>query len=109
MTLVEILALGDPYALSINDWGDQGLRWVAWGPDSGTHVATALFDPQSLDVACLEIFDPEGIVWVWHDPRWQINVRGTAIDTVKALNTLGYLMQHTNLAINQEEDDNDPT
>jgi hypothetical protein len=103
MTLVEILALGDPQALSINDWGDQDLHYIAWGPDAETHVATALFDPKSLDVACLEIFDPEGITWVWRDPRWEINIQGTPIDTPKALNTLGYLMRHTNLA--QMEDD----
>ena len=105
MTLIEILALGNPQALSINDWGDQDLRYLAWGPDADTHVATALFDPETLDVACLEIFDPEGIVWVWRDPRWQINVKGTAIDTLKALNTLGYLMRHTNLAVDDQEEE----
>jgi hypothetical protein len=111
MTLVEILAIGYPQALSINDWGDQDLRYLAWGPDADTHVATALFDPKSLDVACLEIFDPEGVTWVWRDPRWSIDIRGTTVDTVKALSTLGYLMKHTNLAMSQEEeeDTDDPT
>jgi hypothetical protein len=103
MTLVEILALGNPQALSINDWGEEGLRYIAWGPDLETHVATALFDPKTLEVACLEIFDPEGIVWLWRDPRWSINIQGTAIDTLKALNTLGYLMRHTNLAQMEED------
>lgn len=103
MTLVEILAIGYPQALSINDWGEENLRYVAWGPDHETHVATALFDPKTLEVACLEIFDPEGIVWLWRDPRWSINIQGTAIDTVKALNTLGYLMRHTNLAQMEED------
>jgi len=106
MTLVEILALGNPQALSMNEWGEENLRYLAWGPDAETHAATALFDPNTLEIACLEIFDPEGIVWVWRDPRWSINIQGTPIDTVKALNTLGYLMKHTNLAeVNPDEED----
>lgn len=110
MTLVEILAIGYPQALALEPWGEQGLKYLAWGPTADTHVATALFDPQTLEVACLEIFDPEGVTWVWQPASSTVPVPGTAVDLIKAVNTLAYLMRSSELDLNTDtEDMNDPT
>jgi len=109
MTLVEILALGNPQALALKDWGQDGLKYLAWGPDNATHVATALFDPNSLQVQCLEIFDPEGLTWCWRDPSYPQDLPGTPVDTAKALSTLSYLMRGNDPILTPDEDDNDLT
>lgn len=109
MTLVEILALGNPQALALKDWGQDGLKYLAWGPDPETHVATALFDPGSLEVQCLEIFDPEGLTWCWRSDTYTIAIPGTPVDTTKALNTLAYLMRGNDPILTTDEEDNDPT
>lgn len=93
MMLGEIVAIGEPQYLALNDWGQDNLRYLALGTQQGVHVATAVFDRVSTQVRALEIFDPEGVTWVWLEPEFDIKLEGQRIDTVTALQSLAYLLK----------------
>ena len=93
MMLSEVVAAGEPQFLALDDWGQDALRYIALGNQQGTHVATAVFDRGTTAVMALEIFDPEGVTWVWLDPTFSINIEGRRIDTVTALQSLAYLLK----------------
>ena len=99
MMLSELVAMGEPQFLALDDWGQDSLRYLALGNQQGTHVATAVFDRTTTAVKALEIFDPEGLTWTWVDTDFNISLEGQRIDTVTALQSLAYLLKA----------DNDPT
>lgn len=96
MTLLEVLGMGTPHALALQPWGEAELKYLAIGPNPDTHVASVLFDPVSNQVQALELFDEEGLTFVWHDPEFTHRFPGTPIDEPQALNSLAYLMRATN-------------
>ena len=96
MMLNELVALGDPQYLALDDWGRDKLRYLALGNPEGLHVATIVFDPETVEVWALEIFDPEGLTWVWSKPASNIDLPGHPIDQVQAMQSLGYLLKANN-------------
>jgi hypothetical protein len=96
MMLSEVVAMGDPKFLALNDWGQDTLRYLALGNQGGTHVATAVFDRTTTVVKALEIFDPEGITWTWVDKDFVISLEGQRVDSVTALQSLSYLLKAEN-------------
>ena len=96
MMLLEIVSAGSPEYLALDDWGQDSLRYLALGNQDKTHVATVVFDPVSTEARALEIFDPEGITWVWIDPTLGIDIPGQRIDSVQALQSLSYLLKAPN-------------
>lgn len=94
--LNELVALGNPQYLALDDWGQDRLRYVALGNPQGQHVATIVFEPETVEVWALEIFDPEGLTWVWTKQGSGINLPGNPIDQVQAMQSLGYLLKATN-------------
>lgn len=97
--LSELVAMGEPQFLALDDWGQDNLRYLALGNSEGQHVATAVFDRGTTAVMALEIFDPEGVTWTWLDSEFNVSLEGQRIDTVTALQSLAYLLKA----------DNDPT
>jgi hypothetical protein len=95
MMLSEVVAMGEPQYLALDDWGQDQLRYLALGNAQGTHVATVLFDRATTEVQALEIFDPEGIIWVWHDEQFGSRLEGQKVDSVQALQSLAYLLKAT--------------
>ena len=93
MMLLEIVSAGSPEYLALDDWGQDKLRYLALGNQDKIHVATVVFDPESTEARALEIFDPEGITWVWIDPTLGIDIPGQRIDAVQALQSLSYLLK----------------
>jgi hypothetical protein len=93
MMLSEIVAVGEPQYLALDDWGQDQLRYLALGNSQGAHVATVLFDRETTSVQALEIFDPEGITWVWHDEQFGPRLEGQKVDAVQALQSLAYLLK----------------
>lgn len=93
MMLSEVVGVGSPQFLALDDWGRDSLRYLALGDPSGAHRATVVFDPTSTEVWALEIFDPEGFTWTWARPQSGIELEGKPIDTVQALVSLGYLLK----------------
>jgi hypothetical protein len=96
MMLLEVVSAGSPEYLALDDWGQDGLRYLALGTQEGSHVATVVFDPQTTEARALEIFDPEGIVWVWTDAKFTTDIPGQRIDSVQALQSLSYLLKAPN-------------
>ena len=96
MMLSEVVALGEPQYLALDDWGQDQLRYVALGNSEGLHTATAVFNPSTTEVVALEIFDPEGIVWVWTKQGEAIDIPGQRIETAQALQSLSYLLKAAN-------------
>ena len=96
MMLSEIVAVGDPQYLALDDWGRDSLRYVALGNPEGHHTATAVFDPETTEVYALEIFDvSDAVTWVWIKPDEAIDIPGSRIDAVQALQSLAYLLKAT--------------
>lgn len=95
MTLLEVLGQGSPRILALDDWGDQGLRCVALGDSTDSHRATVVFDRDSTQVMALEIMDPEGVTWVYQEPNLGVDIPGTPIDWVQALNLINQLLEDT--------------
>ena len=95
MMLSEVVAMGEPQYLALDDWGQDSLRYLALGNSAGTHVATVLFDRASTEVRALEIFDPEGITWTWVDKEFDLRLEGQKIDSLQALQSLAYLLKAT--------------
>jgi hypothetical protein len=94
MMLSEIVAVGDPQYLELNDWGQDSLRYIALGNRDGLHTATAVFDPDSTEVYALEIFDlSDAVTWVWIKADEAIDIPGSRIDAVQALQSLAYLLK----------------
>jgi hypothetical protein len=97
MMLSEIVAVGDPQYLALDDWGQRDLRYVALGNAQGVHTATVVFERESTEVYALEIFDlDESITWVWIKPQSGIDIPGSRIDSVQALQSLSYLLKDAN-------------
>ena len=97
MMLSEIVAVGDPQYLELNDWGQDSLRYIALGNPEGVHTATAVFDPDSTEVYALEIFDhSDSVTWVWIKPEESIDIPGSRIEAAQALQSLAYLLKATN-------------
>ena len=88
--LSEIVALGNPEYLALDDFSTEGLRWVALGRES-QHVCTAVFHKETTEVWALEIFDPEGIVWCWSRDT-SIALEGQQLTSEQAMQSLAYLM-----------------
>jgi hypothetical protein len=93
MMLSEVVAVGTPKYLALDDWGRDRLRYLALGDYQDRHRATVVFDPESTEVWALEIFDPEGFTWTWTRPQSGISLEGRALDTNQALISLGYLLK----------------
>jgi len=93
MMLSEVVAVGTPQYLALDDWGQDSLRYLALGNQEGAHVATVVFDPTSTEARALEIFDPEGVTWVWIDPSLAVDIPGQRIDSLQALQSLAYLLK----------------
>ena len=93
MMLSEVVAMGEPQFLALDDWGQDSLRYLALGNQAGVHVATVLFDRVSTEARALEIFDPEGITWTWVDPQFDVKLAGQPVDSVTALQSLAYLLK----------------
>lgn len=93
MMLSEVVAMGEPQFLALDDWGQDSLRYLALGNQSGTHVATVVFDRVTTEARALEIFDPEGITWTWVDTGFNIMLEGQRVDSVTALQSLAYLLK----------------
>lgn len=93
MMLTEVVAVGTPRYLALDDWGLDKLRYLALGDYQNHHRATVVFDPESTEVWALEIFDPEGFTWTWAKPTSGINLEGRALDATQALVSLGYLLK----------------
>jgi hypothetical protein len=96
MMLLEIVSAGEPQYLALDDWGQANLRYLALGNSAEIHVATVVFDPETTQALALEIFDPEGVVWVWIDDSLGIDIPGSRIDSVQALQSLAYLLKAAN-------------
>jgi hypothetical protein len=96
MMLLEVVSAGSPEYLALDDWGQDNLRYLALGNLAKQHVATVVFDPVSTEARALEIFDPEGVTWVWVDPALGIDIPGQRIDSVQALQSLAYLLKADN-------------
>lgn len=97
MMLSEIVAVGDPQYLALDDWGQDSLRYIALGNAEGVHTATAVFDPDSTEVYALEIFDvSDAVTWVWIKPDESIDIPGSRVDAAQALQSLAYLLKATN-------------
>jgi hypothetical protein len=94
--LLEVVSAGTPEYLALDNWGQANLRYLALGNHQGGHVATVVFDPVTTEARALEIFDPEGIVWVWIDPQLNLDIPGQRIDAVQALHSLSYLLKAPN-------------
>jgi len=94
MMLSEIVAVGDPQYLALDDWGQDALRYIALGNSEGHHTATAVFDPDTTEVYALEIFDhSDAVTWVWIKADEAIDIPGSRIDSVQALQSLAYLLK----------------
>lgn len=93
MTLSEVVGVGSPQFLALDDWGQDQLRYLAIGDYQSAHRATVVFDLESTEVWALEIFDPEGFTWTWAKPGSGINLEGRPIDSTQALVSLGYLLK----------------
>jgi hypothetical protein len=97
MMLSEIVAVGDPQYLALDDWGQNSLRYIALGNPEGLHTATAVFDPETAEVHALEIFDhSDAVTWVWIKPDENIDIPGQRIDSTQALQSLAYLLKAHN-------------
>ena len=97
MMLSEIVAVGNPQYLALDDWGRDSLRYIALGDSEGLHTATAVFDPDSTEVYALEIFDhSDSVTWVWVKDNETIDIPGQRIDSTQALQSLAYLLKATN-------------
>ena len=95
--LNEVVAVGNPQYLALDDWGQDSLRYVALGNEAGVHTATVVFERESTEVYALEIFDlDESITWVWIKPQSGIDIPGSRIDSVQALQSLSYLLKAAN-------------
>jgi hypothetical protein len=95
--LSEIVAVGNPQYLALDDWGRDKLRYIALGNDSGVHTATVVFDPDSTEVYALEIFDlSDNVTWVWVKPNETLDIPGSRIDSTQALQSLAYLLKAHN-------------
>lgn len=94
--LSEIVAVGNPQYLALDDWGKDRLRYIALGNPEGLHTATAVFDPESTEVYALEIFDlSENVTWVWVKANETLDIPGTRIEAGQALQSLAYLLKAT--------------
>jgi len=97
MMLSEIVAIGEPKYLALDDWGQDSLRYIALGDPEGNHTATAVFDPETTEIYALEIFDTgENITWVWVKEQEHLDIPGQRIDAGQALQSLAYLLKATN-------------
>ena len=96
MMLSEVVAVGSPQYLALDDWGQENLRYLALGNEEGQHTATAVFDPVSTEVVALEIFDvSDDVTWVWVKEGMTMNIPGQRIDPTQALQSLAYLLKAT--------------
>jgi hypothetical protein len=96
MMLSEIVAVGDPKYLALDDWGQDTLRYIALGNPEGHHTATAVFDPDTTEIYALEIFDTsDNVTWVWVKDNETIDIPGQRIDATQALQSLAYLLKAT--------------
>jgi hypothetical protein len=97
MMLSEIVAVGDPQYLALDDWGQDQWRYIALGNPEGVHTATAVFDPESTEVYALEIFDlSDNVTWVWIKQGLTLDIPGSRIQADQALQSLAYLLKATN-------------
>ena len=94
MMLSEIVAIGEPKYLALDDWGQDNLRYLALGNREGLHTATAVFDPDSTEVHALEIFDTsDSVTWVWVKEGVAMDIPGRRLDAGQALQSLAYLLK----------------
>jgi hypothetical protein len=97
MMLNEVVAVGNPQYLALDDWGQESLRYLALGNEAGLHTATVVFERESTEVYALEIFDlSEDITWVWIKPDSAIDIPGSRIEAAQALQSLAYLLKAYN-------------
>ena len=96
MMLSEIVAVGEPQYLALDDWGQDSLRYIALGNPEGQHTATVVFDPETTEVHALEIFDlSDAVTWVWIRPDLSLDIPGSRIEAGQALQSLAYLLKAT--------------
>lgn len=105
MTLSEILGLGSPKLLALDEWQYQGeptgLRMAALGDYHNQHRASVIVDPASQVVVALELFADDA-AYSWLEDEVDIPLTGQPVTAQQALVILGQLLANG-------EDHSDPT